>query len=1083
MYQLGSSPMLTNVTIAGNRGTNDGGGMTIHGSSPELRNSIIYENTAPEGNQLSIAGSGTTTMRYSCFASGTDDISVTGGAIETSDENSNLNPKFVNSWIGDYRISRNSPCINAGLNIYTDENIDIRGKERIQNTTVDMGAYEWSGEADDPVDPVLYVDESKNGGNNDGTSWTNAYTSLQTAITAAPRYSTLWIAKGTYLPSSDHGWGDDSDPRLFHFEMKADVSIYGGFSGTETSIHERTMTDTTFLSGDIGITDDTTDNCYHVLSVMDGSWVTHADTLNGVTITGGNADGTGMNSIGGGVFLYQNSPTLVNVTITRNTAAGFGGGMYNSQSSPRLTNVTVSNNGAYYGGGICNGTSSPTMTNVTISGNIAVNGGGLYNSQSSPLITNGTIAGNKCKEEGGGMLNSSSSPTLKNSIVWGNDASSGKQFRLAGGGVTTLSYSCYAEGADNIYVTGASFTANDHCITESPKLVKQTRGDLRILGISPCIDAGNNDDNTLSGDIRGKERIQNGTIDMGAYEWTSGTDALVNGITYVDASRSDGGNNGSSWVDAYTSLQSALDASDVNPIWVARGIYRPSSDHGSGDGSDARLYHFEMKRDVPLYGGFAGTETALDERSNYGPGGINATILSGDVGIPGSNVDNCYNVLSIFGEQGITNNDTLNGVEISGGNANGTEVVYSSGGGIFLHLNSPSLVNVTIRNNSAMLFGGGMYTSRASPKLTNVLICNNTAYIGGGITSGASELQLTNVTVAGNIATSGGGISDNASMITLNNSIVWGNYAEEGSQIILNGGGTTALWSSCYSNSVNDISADGSTFTVDENTITVDPQFADAIGNDYRLKAISSCIDAGNDVFNGEHNDIRGAGYPRKTNKDNGASGRIDIGAFEYSIGVDPLPVTLVSFTAEFRNNGVSLEWKTASEQNSYGFEIERKCNEEQWKKIASVACTGKGNVPTEYSYFDRNASSGISVYRLKQLDSDGAFTYSQNIEMKIHVPTASTLEQNYPNPFNPSTTIRFTLQVSGHVTLKVYDVLGREVATLVNENLESGIIHERTFDISHLSHNNGERLSSGIFFSRLVSSGRYLIRKMVLLK
>ncbi|MFZ4622022.1 MAG: FG-GAP-like repeat-containing protein [Bacteroidota bacterium] len=194
----------------------------------------------------------------------------------------------------------------------------------------------------------------------------------------------------------------------------------------------------------------------------------------------------------------------------------------------------------------------------------------------------------------------------------------------------------------------------------------------------------------------------------------------------------------------------------------------------------------------------------------------------------------------------------------------------------------------------------------------------------------------------------------------------------------------------------------------------------------------------------------------------------------------DALPVELTSFTANTAKGSVELLWKTATEVNNAGFDIERSAVDEKgsnntsWKKIGSVDGHGTTNAPQAYSFIDKTARGTLN-YRLKQIDRDGKFTYSQTVEVTTVAPTVFALSQNYPNPFNPSTTIEFTLQTSGLTSLKVYDAIGREVATLVNEVLEAGVYHQRTFDAS--------RLTSGVYFARLTSSGKVQIKKMLLMK
>jgi len=207
------------------------------------------------------------------------------------------------------------------------------------------------------------------------------------------------------------------------------------------------------------------------------------------------------------------------------------------------------------------------------------------------------------------------------------------------------------------------------------------------------------------------------------------------------------------------------------------------------------------------------------------------------------------------------------------------------------------------------------------------------------------------------------------------------------------------------------------------------------------------------------------------------------------SIGADALPVELTSFTANQTSNSVTLTWQTVTEVNNYGFEIERQTVEtlratsNEWQTIGFVEGHGNSNSPKDYTFTDDllNLSLGLNLnYRLKQLDFDGNYKYSDVVEVKlVENVKAYKLEQNYPNPFNPSTVIKYSIptDVRGEmqeVRLTVYDILGNEVATLVKENQKSGN-YEVKFDASNFS--------SGLYFYR-ISAGNFVdIKKMILIK
>ena len=185
------------------------------------------------------------------------------------------------------------------------------------------------------------------------------------------------------------------------------------------------------------------------------------------------------------------------------------------------------------------------------------------------------------------------------------------------------------------------------------------------------------------------------------------------------------------------------------------------------------------------------------------------------------------------------------------------------------------------------------------------------------------------------------------------------------------------------------------------------------------------------------------------------------------------IPVELSNFSVRGYSSGVELNWTTATEVNNLGFDIERKTINE-WNKIGFVEGSGTTTLQKEYSFNDRNISAGKYSYRLKQIDHDGQFKYSQEIEIEIIAPKELVLEQNYPNPFNPSTTISYQLPTTNHVTLKIYDGLGKEVATLVNEMKEAG---------SYSLRFNASTLPSGIYFAQLQYNGKQIVQKMTLMK
>jgi hypothetical protein len=190
------------------------------------------------------------------------------------------------------------------------------------------------------------------------------------------------------------------------------------------------------------------------------------------------------------------------------------------------------------------------------------------------------------------------------------------------------------------------------------------------------------------------------------------------------------------------------------------------------------------------------------------------------------------------------------------------------------------------------------------------------------------------------------------------------------------------------------------------------------------------------------------------------------------------IPVELTSFTASADFGVVELSWITATETNNQGFEVQRSAGGE-FEAIAFVDGYGTTTQTQAYTYSDRSVDVGSYSYRLKQIDFDGTFEYSDVVEVDVPAPAVFALDQNYPNPFNPSTKIAFRLAVDSKVSLKVFDVLGQEVANLVNTNLASGS-HSVDFDASSIN--------SGVYLYRIEAAGidgtNFVdVKKMILTK
>jgi hypothetical protein len=193
------------------------------------------------------------------------------------------------------------------------------------------------------------------------------------------------------------------------------------------------------------------------------------------------------------------------------------------------------------------------------------------------------------------------------------------------------------------------------------------------------------------------------------------------------------------------------------------------------------------------------------------------------------------------------------------------------------------------------------------------------------------------------------------------------------------------------------------------------------------------------------------------------------------------IPVEFTQFSASVNSGNVLLEWETSTETNNLGFEIERArltdnsiANNMEFQLIGFVQGNGTTANPHSYSYTDEDLLSGVYQYRLKQINYDGSFAYSEIVEINLIAVNDFRLEQNYPNPFNPSTTIGYQLPKAEFVTVRIFDAIGNEVKTIVKENKPAGV-HEVNFDAS--------QLTSGVYLYKIDAGTFHQSKKMLLVK
>jgi len=622
---------------------------------------------------------------------------------------------------------------------------------------------------------TIYVKPTGNNSNN-GLSWAAAKRTVQAGINTAGAGDEVWVAAGVYIE---------------RITLKADVAVYGGFTGTETSRSQRNWNaNVTVLDGNRG-----------------GSVVTSPTGANYETVIDGFTIRNGRSLDGSGIYCLSSSPLIAHNTITGNsTTGGDGGGIYcDVSASPTITNNLIAGNSAYCGGAIhCDSSSSPAISNNTITGNSAsASGGAVYCRSSSPTISNNTIVGNTATSARGGAIDCSycspticnnniagngafqgggiscwnASPAVTNNTITGNNASDGAGIYAYAYSSPVVSNNIIAFNSSGLYKLGASWVLKNNCvynpngynysglspgtgdISADPKLVAWEYGQVHIQSDSPCRDAG--DDSAVQpgwADMDGQVRIQGAHVDIGADESDGTVWTFTPVIVRVNPSGNDA-NDGSSWALAKRTVQAGLNAASTvgGEVWVAAGTY---------------YERIVLPPMVHLFGGFAGTETTRSERNWT----ANVTVLDGSQG--GSVVTS---TAAGFGLNSVDGFTIRNGKATNGGGvyctssptiANSTISANSasdSGAGIW-YSGSSKISNCVITANRAVGNGGGIYCS-GRPKLSNNMITANSATYGGGMYCAGSAVVSDN-TIAGNGASlRGGGIYCPGSAVVANNTI------------------------------------------------------------------------------------------------------------------------------------------------------------------------------------------------------------------------------------------------------------------------------------------------------------------------
>jgi hypothetical protein len=467
-----------------------------------------------------------------------------------------------------YHLDANSPCINAGdPNGDYSGQVDIDGEDRVYNGIVDMGADEFYTYG------VIYVDTDANG-DDDGTSWTDAFNYLQDGLDAVSGGDEIWVAEGTYYP--DDGNSVTENNRSETFQLIEDVNIYGGFDPTtgDDLWSERDWAgNVTILDGDINVSVSQFDNSYHVVTSTVNA------TIDGFTIQSGNADGTGVDKSGAGMRIYYYSwpmPSVIvrNCTFDDHLADVTGAGILKGGN----TSITVENcifisgdipqgSSDYGGGAILTGAGNAIIENCAFFSNRAPFGGAIYNRSTDGLVvnnclfydnstynaaynrggaicvlggdtdvnvTNCTFVDNYSYDGGGfAIKDSSGTANITNCIFWGNTSDPSHSPQIDNDSSTVVVAYSDIEGG----YAGTGNINSDPCFVDSTdpdgddNIWITSDDGLRLDSDanSPCIDAADSND-TPTTDILGNNRYDDPNTtdtgagdpnyyDMGAYEY------------------------------------------------------------------------------------------------------------------------------------------------------------------------------------------------------------------------------------------------------------------------------------------------------------------------------------------------------------------------------------------------------------------------------------------------------------------------------------------------------------------------------------------------------------------------------------
>lgn len=868
VYAYGATLDLTNCTIANNQTDSIAGGIHAYTATVALTNctvannadngirnyagNLIVKNSIVWGNTQGIVAElgGSSTVSNS---------NIQGG--HAGADNVNIPPFFANEADLDGPDNRDrtaddglgltdlSMLINFGNPVGAPTQ-DITGA--LRNGAPDAGAYELSNACSGNT-PRIFRVKADAGGANNGSTWNDAFTSLQTALAQACYGDQIWVASGTYKPSAyPPNCTGCNTPRDYTFFIRNGLQLYGGFNGTENTLADRpSVLLPTLLSGDIGTPNDSTDNCYHVVL---GVYNWKATRLDGFTIRGGLANGFMLRQ--DTMIDETGSPEIITTQVPRNISVnslmvnqGNGGGLSLGQSWITLENLTVVRNAAKYnGGGLWMSNGGPSVRQSLVVANTASSGGGAYLQNAAPSFqkvrfraNRATDVVNQVENGGGGLVLNNCTGSMNNCFVDGNR---GRGMVMDGNATTNLTNNVFTDNGGGLWMFRASPTVY-HCTfaesvyfassivnppqpilynciiwseTGAARMEHGTSSDRVSLSYSVVQGGYATGTNIVNADPKyfnqydadGKDDLF-GTADDGLLPdasgsafnlGTAGETKDIMGATRTDAPDAGayetivrcpanqtpkviyvkwdavGGDNGTSWANAYRSLYDGIAyACPGDQVWVAAGTYKPTT------GTERRI-SFKLRNGIAVYGGFIGTETALEARDWR----ANRCILSGNIGDQTLKTDNS---LHVFRNIGVNNTAILDGFTIRDGYANLPG--DPTGAGMYNLRSNPQILNCTFEANEAA-FGAGMGNeAKSSPTVSNCIFDGNltTIFVGDGTKQGGgmynkdtSNAQIRHTVFINNNSGAGGALCNTKeSRPYLANVVFANNYALAGGAV------------------------------------------------------------------------------------------------------------------------------------------------------------------------------------------------------------------------------------------------------------------------------------------------------------